>query len=104
MKIKPQTSFILESMLSSLKFAAAKQTELLKWNEMNVYSEVDYNGQDLISTTWVCTEKMKGASIICKSRLVARGFEEDSSCLAKKSPTCTKDSFRLALSIIASKS
>lgn len=89
--------------VSSSKFAAAKQVELDKWKEMRVYSEVDHCNQDLISTTWVCTEKMKGGSLVCKARLVARGFEEDSSQLSKKSPTCTKDSFRLALSIIASK-
>lgn len=85
------------------KFTAAKQDELLKWQQMNVYSEVENKGQELISTTWVCTEKLKGESLVCKARLVARGFEEDSSELIKKSPTCTKDSFRLALSIIVSK-
>ena len=71
--------------------------------QMNVFTEVEDTGQGVVSTTWVCTEKVKGGSLVCKARLVARGFEENSSNLTKKSPTCTKDSFRLALSIITSK-
>ena len=57
----------------------------------------------LMSTRFVCTEKVKGGKIVLKARLVARGFEEDQTQLTKKSPTCTKDSFRLLLSVLASK-
>ena len=88
--------------VNSDKFSTAKNEELLKWKQMNVFTEVEDTGQDVVSTTWVCTEKVKGGSLVCKARVVARGFEENSSDLTKKSPTCTKDSFRLALSIIAS--
>ena len=70
---------------------------------MDVYDEVKYVGQPVISTRWVCTEKMKGDNLVCKARLVARGFEEDSSSLTNDSPTCSKDSFRIMLSIVASK-
>ena len=89
--------------VNSDKFVAAKNEELLKWKQMKVFTEVEDTGQSVVSTTWVCTEKLKGGSLVCKARLVARGFEENSSNLTKKSPTCTKDSFRLALSIITSK-
>ena len=83
--------------VNSDKFVAAKNEELLKWKQMKVFTEVEDTGQSVVSTTWVCTEKLKGGSLVCKARLVARGFEENSSNLTKKSPTCTKDSFRLAL-------
>lgn len=86
--------------VDSDKFEHAKADELNKWQSMKVYSEVENTGQTSISTRWVCTEKVKGGSVVYKARLVARGFEEDSSHLTKKSPTCSKDSFRLALSII----
>ena len=89
--------------VQSDKFATAKREELQKWKQMDVYSEVENRGQQLISCRWVCTEKVKGGSLVCKARLVARGFEEDSSNLVKKAPTCTKDSLRLALSLIVSK-
>ena len=68
-----------------------------------IYCEVEYTGQELISCRWVCTEKLKGNQLTCKARLVARGFEEDSSKLSKKSPTCSKYSLRLLLSILCSK-
>ena len=86
---------------SSDKFSQAKLDEIAKWNEMNVFQEVDNQGQSVISTRWICTEKVKGGVLTCKARLVARGFEEDASQLLKNSPTCTKDAFRLLLSFLA---
>ena len=87
---------------SNSRFANAKIDELTKWVEMKVYQEVEYVGQPLICTRWVCTEKMKGGQLVCKARLVAQGFEEDSSSLTNESPTCSKDSFRIMLSIVSS--
>ena len=91
---------------SSDKFVDAKQEEIEKWKQMNVFEEIDRESCDesLISTRWVCTEKIKGGRLVCKARLVARGFEEDQTQLTKNSPTCTKDSFRLLLSVLSSKS
>ena len=83
------------------KFHQAKMEELQKWKKMNTYEEVDHCNQKLITTSWVCTEKLKEGALICKARLVARGFEEDSTNLRKDSPTCCKDSLRL-MSIILS--
>ena len=74
----------------------------MELNFKNVYEEVSYAGQPLISTGWVCTEKMKGGKLVCKARLVARGFEEDSSSLKIESPTCSKDSFRIMLTVVCS--
>ena len=56
------------------------------------------------STRWVCTRKIKGGKVVHKARLVARGFEENSKLLQTDSPTCSKESLRLLLSIISSHS
>lgn len=85
------------------KFDIAKRQEIEKWKEMNVFSEVEDFGQDRLSTKWVCTEKTKGNQVVLKARLVIRGFEEDSSQLKSDSPTCSKDSLRILLGIIAAK-
>ena len=41
----------------------------------DVYEEVDYKSQKLISSRWVLSENMKDGETT-KARLVARGFEE----------------------------
>ena len=74
-----------------------------KWKQHNVYEEVENQGQSAISTRWVCTENETENGKLIKARLVARGFEEDSSCIQKDSPTCNKESLRVALAILASK-
>ena len=67
---------------------------------MNMYEEVPFVGQPIITTRWVCTEKLKRNQLVCKARLVARGFEEDSSSLTNESPTCSKDSSRILLLLL----
>ena len=79
----------------------AKITELESWKNNNVFIEVPYEGQKLISTRWVCSMKSTPAGIIPKARLVARGFEEHSDSIQKDSPTCGHDSLRVILSILA---
>ena len=82
---------------------SAKQDEIKNWNENDVYEEVDDVGQSVISMRWVITEKIKEGQIRTKARLVARGFEEDSLGLQKDSPTCSRETVRLALAVAASK-
>ena len=77
---------------------AAKQEELLKLKEFQVYEEEEDVGQPCISTRWVCTRK--GDDI--KARLVAKGFQETEHVRAD-SPTIGKSITRLTLSIAASK-
>ena len=96
------TSVFYGSHTANSRFFQAKLDELAKWKSMGTYREVAFNNQCLISTTWVCTEKLKNGALVCKARLVARGFEEDSTHLQKESPTCTKDSLRTVLSVIVS--
>ena len=82
----------------------AKHKELLNWEANKVYvAELD-NGQKAINCRWVFSNKMKsdGSSFV-KARLVARGFEEDSSSIQTDSPTCGKEAFRVVLAIAASK-
>ena len=74
----------------------AKQKELQKLHFFKTYQEVEDNGQDLISTKWVITEK-NGET---KARLVARGFEEDFP-LPRDSPTVGKGAMRIFLTIAA---
>ena len=95
---EPQVSNVyFGSHTSNSKFQQAKIDELMKWKDMNTYTEVELGNQKLITTSWVCTEKVKGGVLICKARLVAREFEEDSTNLLTNSPTCSKDSLRLML-------
>ena len=92
-------------MLTSIrddKFADAKAKELSNWNLMKVYDEVDNRGQAYISARWVYTEKIVGNDVMKKARLVCRGFEEDSEGIRSDSPTCNKDSLRIAISVISS--
>ena len=74
------------------ELSQVKAKELQKWNEHNVYTEVDNEGQDYITTRWVITETFIDNNRKVKARLVARGFEEgDLSTLRKDSPACGKE-------------
>ena len=60
--------------------------------------------QPCISLRWVCSAKQTKEGLKPKARLVAWGIEED--CLSKseiQSPTCSKDTFRLILSLTVQK-
>ena len=70
----------------------AMLVELENWKHLNVYSEVEDNGQVCVSTRWVVIEKYKDGEKVVKAQLVARGFEEtDLKDVRKDSPTCGKD-------------
>ena len=88
---------------SSSRYDAAKREELQKWRDMNTFDEVEDHGQSVISTRWVCTEKVKGGKLVMKARLVARGFEEDTTALVTDCPTCQKESLCCLLFILSSK-
>ena len=75
----------------------AKQAELKKLQDFDTYEEAPYWGQKCISTRWVVTGKESGI----KARLVARGFEEESTCQSD-SPTIGKSAIRLFLAVVAS--
>ena len=75
----------------------AKEAELQKWKQYEAYEEVAKENQDTISMRWVVSEKDEGK---VKARLVVRGFEEKDAPQSD-SPTASKDSFKLFLSICA---
>ena len=77
----------------------AQKDELEKWKEYNVYDEVDDTGQEVITTRWVITEKTDNGTTRIKARLVARGYEEDSSDIRTDSPTITKENIRLVSTV-----
>ena len=81
----------------------AKQEEIRRWIEEEVYEEVIDKGQSKLSTTWVVTTKAEGQDIRTKARLVVRGYEEDSCEIRADSPTCSKDNIRMLLGVAGGK-
>ncbi len=77
----------------------AKKIELNKLKEFNTYEEVEDTGQNRISTRWVLCEKSNNV----RARLVARGFEEETSDRCD-SPTVAKCTLRVFLALAVSKS
>ena len=82
---------------SNDEFSDAKQKELQNWIENAVYKEVSNVGQEFVTVRWVLTEKEIGTK---KVRLVARGFQEDTSKFLVDSPTCSKEIRRVFLCIL----
>ena len=76
----------------------AKELELAKLRDFDVYEEIPYRGQTCISTRWILWEK--GEKEI-RARLVARGFEEDVE-VAVDSPTVSRSTIRIILAIAVS--
>ena len=89
---------------SDATVTAAKEAEIKSWSDNEVFVRVPNDGQRTISVRWVITEKAvnNGQSTV-KARLVARGFEEDTSTLQKDSPTCSKESIRILVALASSK-
>ena len=73
----------------------AKGIEIEKMISNKVFDVVPFTNQKTVSSRWVLTEKFKKGKKLNKARLVARGFEEDSSKYRKDSPTCCRESLRL---------
>ena len=90
--------YVPKSMLKSDKCIEAKNEELNKLQEFGVYEEVDYVGQDCISTKWIITSKNEKV----KARLVAKGFQEEA-LVQKDSPTISRCGMRIMLTIAISK-
>ena len=86
------------------KVINAKSDEIQKMIDNDVFEVVPYTGQKLVSSRWVITEKInEDNSSKIKTRLVARGFEEDSSEFQTDSPTCSRETLRLVYSVTATK-
>ena len=101
-KEETQEIFISSAFLKQ-KVTEAKECELQSWLENDVYEVVPYAGHKLISVKWVISEKNVNGKPIIKARLVPRGYEEEDT-VQSDSPTCYKESVRILLAVIASKS
>ena len=66
----------------------AKGIEMDELSSNEVFKVVPFVNQRTISSRWVITERFKKGKRKLRARLVARGFEEDSSKYRKDSPTC----------------
>ena len=78
----------------------AKMDEMKSWKKNEVFEKVIDEGQEYLSCKWVLTQKPDRK----KARLVVRGFEDpDLHNVIKDSPTCSKDTFRIVVSLCASK-
>ena len=65
-----------------------------------MFGEVENEGQKTINTRWVIIEKVKERRVVCKARLVARGFEEFGKNMETDAPTCTPETIKLCIAII----
>ena len=83
--------------------AEAKIKELQSWKTNKVYEEVKNTGQACISVRWIVRPKIIDGKLKTKARLCARGFEETCD-FRTDSPTCMRESVRIVLCIITSKS
>ena len=104
MEWEPVPSQTLITNMDKGSVLVAKRKELDSWKNKNVYVEVPYAGQNLISTRWVITTKTVQNSMITKARLVARGFEDQGLENRKTdSPTISKEALRILLALISTK-
>ena len=94
----PAEEILISDSYNPAELLAAKFDEIKKWNDYDVYEEVENTGQKAISTRWVNTVKDE----VIKARLVARGYEDTELKERVDSPTCEKSNLRLAVAIAAS--
>ena len=82
------------------EISAAIRRELNMWKEQDVFEESDKEGKKMITLKWVIKPKIIDGKEGFKARLVARGYQDESK-VRKDSPTCSKDSIRISLAIMA---
>ena len=90
---------VMYSAENSQEVLQAQKDELDKWKEYQVYAEVEDAGQDAITIKWVVIEKKQDGNSRIKARLVARGFEEDTTKIRTDSRTISKENLPLICTI-----
>lgn len=100
---RPLEHQVMVASLKDDRFEEARNRELSNWKKMQVYDEVNDEGQNFITGRWVYTEKTTDQGNVKKARFVCRGFQEDTEGIPTDSPTCYKDTLRVATSFISGK-
>ena len=82
-------------------FLDEKFAEIQSWKNNDVFDEMPFNeSMKPLGTRWVLTVKPDGRR---KARLVAKRFQDrEVDSLIKDSPTCSKETFRIAVAVFAS--
>ena len=70
----------------SAEFCEPKQAELDKWEQYNVYNEIEDVGQKCLTGRWVCTCKRDNNTTHLKVRYIIKELQEKSS-MQPNSPT-----------------
>ena len=87
---------------NSVDHVRAKETEIQKWKDFEVFDEVDiedYPDHELISCRWVNESKQSNENeMVYKYRLVARGFQEIEPPVSD-SPTAQKSVTRICITL-----
>ena len=96
MPYEEKVIFLAEEEEMSQEVVNAKEREIQNLRDNDVFEVVEFNNQPLISCKWIITEKIKNNEKVTKARLVARGFEEKVHNARTDSPTCSRQSLRIA--------
>ena len=79
------------------KVKKAKEKELSNFDDYKAFEEVQENGQDILGTRFVLTEKPDGS---IKARFVTKGFQEQFTH-PSDSPTSSRQTVKICLAIAA---
>ena len=70
-------------------------------DSLKVYEKVTDEGQPRLGTNWVVTEKVINGQAGVKTRLTARGDQEETTGVRKDSPTVRKGNIKIFSAIVA---
>ena len=88
-------SEIKETDENSEKVKEAKEKELSNFDDYEAFEEVEYDGQKVLGTRYVLTEKPDGS---IKARFVTKGFQEEF-LHPSDSPTSSRETIKIFLAI-----
>ena len=78
----------------------AKKAELERFCTNKVYEEVPDEGQKTVCVRWVITKKIKNTGNVYKARLATLGYKEKNQSIRSDYPTCSRDSIRMAVTLL----
>ena len=90
-------SEVVENESNKTECELAKEKEMKNFEDYGAYEEVEYDGQHTLGSRYVLTRKDDGS---IKARFVVKGFQEKYKSQAD-SPTASRESLKLYLSIVA---